>query len=115
LGYEQLRIMTANILLVLTTCADAKAAAALAESLVGQRLAACVNAIEGVSSTWRWNGKVERGTETMLVIKTTAQRYHAVEEHIRAHTGLELPEIVAVQSAGGLAAYLDWVHDETGA
>ena len=105
--------MTQDILLVLTTCADAEAAAALAGSLVEQRLAACVNAIEGVNSTYRWEGKIERGTETMLVIKTTAARYQALEAHIRAHSGYELPEIVAVRSETGFAAYLDWVREQT--
>ena len=107
--------MSQGILLVLTTCADAQAGAALAEALVEQRLAACVNAIEGVQSTYRWQGKIERGTETMLLIKTTPQRYAALEDHIRAHSGYELPEIVAVRSEGGLDAYLDWVHTETNA
>jgi periplasmic divalent cation tolerance protein len=101
-----------RVLLVLTTC-EAASAAALAESLVEQRLAACVNALEGVTSTYRWQGKIERGTETMLVIKTTQARYPALEAHIRSHSGYELPEIVAVRSEGGLAAYLDWVHAET--
>ena len=105
--------MSDGILLVVTTCDDAETAAALAESLVESRLAACVNALEGVTSTYRWKGKIERGTETMLVIKTTPQRYPALEAHIRSHSGYELPEIVAVRSEGGLAAYLDWVHAET--
>jgi periplasmic divalent cation tolerance protein len=101
------------MLIVLTTCSDAVAAATLAEALVEQRLAACVNAIEGVTSTYRWNGKIESGTETMLVIKTTQRRYQALEDYIRAHSGYELPEIVAVRPERGLAAYLDWVRDET--
>lgn len=105
--------MTQRVLLVFTTCADAAAAAKLAHSLVEQRLAACVNAIEGVVSTYRWNGKIERGSETMLVIKTTPRRYAALEDHIRAHSGYELPEIIAVRSEGGLDAFVNWVHDET--
>lgn len=106
--------MSEGILLVLTTCAEPAAAAALAESLVASRLAACVNAIDGVSSTYRWEGKIERGTETLLVIKTTRARYRELEDHIREHSGYELPEIVAVRSDTGLAAYLGWVHEETG-
>ncbi len=102
-------------MLVLTTCADSERAAALAETLVEQRLAACVNAIERVASTYRWQGKIERGTETMLVIKTTAERYPALEDHLRAHSGYELPEIIAVRAENGLAAYLNWVHAETSA
>lgn len=101
------------VLLVLTTCADAAAAAQLAESLIESRLAACVSAIDGMTSTYRWNGKIERGSETMLVIKTTEARYSALEAHICAVGGYELPEIVAVRSERGLAAYLDWVRTET--
>ena len=68
-----------GILLVLTTCADAQAAAALAESLVEQRLAACVNAIEGVTSTYRWQGKICEDSEFMLIVKTVAREYEHVE------------------------------------
>lgn len=100
------------MLLVLTTCAGAQAAE-LAESLVEQRLAACVNALDGVRSTYRWKGKIEHETETMLVIKTTAERYPAVEAHIRAQSEYELPEIIAVRPERGLRGYLDWVRDET--
>jgi periplasmic divalent cation tolerance protein len=105
--------VTAEVLIVLTTCADAATGARLAQSLVEQRLAACVNAIDGVNSTYRWNGQLERGTETILIIKTTPARYEALEAHIRSHAGYELPEILAVRSEGGLTAYLDWVSAET--
>jgi len=104
----------ADVLLVLTTCSNAQVAARLADSIVAERLAACVSAIGGVESTYRWNGAVEHATETLLVIKTTANRYAALEEHIRARSGYELPEIVAVRPEGGYAAYLDWVSRETG-
>ena len=105
--------MTRQAVLVLTTCADAASAARLADSIVGQRLAACVNAIGGVESTYHWNGKVERGAETLLLIKTTQDRYEAIESHIRAHSGYELPEIVAVPLESGYAPYLDWIRRET--
>ena len=105
--------VTAEILLVLTTCGDAETAAKLAQSLVSQQLAACVNEISGVTSTYRWEGKTERADETMLVIKTTPERYDAVEAQIRAISSYELPEIIAVRPEGGLDAYLEWVSEET--
>ena len=111
-GWPGARSMSGDIMLVLTTC-GADSAAVLAESLVAQRLAACVNAIDGVTSTYRWQGKTERASETMLVIKTTVQRYDEVEAHIRAQSNYELPEIIAVRSLGGMEAYLDWVRKET--
>ena len=106
--------MTRQPVLVLTTCGNSEAAAELAASIVGQRLAACVNAIDGIASTYRWNGALERGTETMLVIKTTQDRYAALESHIRTHSGYELPEVVAVPMQGGYAPYLEWIRRETG-
>ena len=106
--------MSADILLVLTTCSDAETAARLADSIVAERLAACVSAIGGAVSTYRWEGALEHATETLLVIKTTSQRYAALEDHIRARSGYELPEVVAVRAEGGYAAYLEWVSRETG-
>lgn len=105
--------VTDDILLVMTTCSDSSAAGRLAESIVDRRLGACVSAIEDVRSTYRWNGRVENATETLLLVKTTPARYAALERHIREHSGYELPEIVAVRSSEGLAAYRAWVHDET--
>ena len=97
----------------MTTCANPAAAARLAESLVEARLAACVSALGDVRSTYRWNDRVESAAESLLLIKTTPQRYAALERHIRERHDYELPEIVAVRSSGGLGAYLQWVHDET--
>jgi periplasmic divalent cation tolerance protein len=113
-GTAEMTAASAEMLLVLTTCSDAQAAARLADSIIAERLAACVSAIDGVASTYRWNGALEHATETLLVIKTTPDRYADLEEHIRARCGYELPEIVAVRPEGGYAAYLDWVSRETG-
>lgn len=112
-GAAAVATMTHTPVLVLTTCADGEAAGRLAESIVAARLAACVSTIGGVHSTYRWNGKVERGTEAMLLIKTTTFRYQALEQHILEHGGYELPEIVAVRPEDGLRAYFDWISQET--
>jgi periplasmic divalent cation tolerance protein len=96
--------------LVLTTCADSAEAAALAERLVGERLAACVNRIDSIASTYRWQGRVERAAEALLVIKTTDEKLGAVENEIRSRSSYELPEIIAVRLAAGSQAYLDWIR-----
>jgi len=103
--------VSSQILLVLTTCGNAEEAGNLAGLLVDQRLAACVNTLERVTSTYRWQGRVQQGQETLLVIKTTAARYSAVEQAIRAHSSYELPEVVAIPVAAGSSAYLDWVRE----
>ena len=97
-------------LLVFITC-PASAAEALATTLVERRLAACVNQLPGVVSVYRWHGALERGAETLLIAKTTRERYAALEAAVRALHPYELPEILAVNVASGLSSYLRWVHE----
>lgn len=101
--------LSAPALLVLTTCGDEAKARSLADVLVGERLAACVNAVPNVSSTYRWEGKIEHDAEVVLLIKTTADRFAAVERAIKAAADYELPEIVAVPIQAGSAEYLAWI------
>jgi periplasmic divalent cation tolerance protein len=103
--------MSDETLLVLTTCGNDEDAKALAQLLVGQRLAACVNAIAKVASTYRWQGEVQQDQETLLIIKTTAPRLAAVEKAIRMHSKYELPEVIAVPVQGGSVEYLAWLRE----
>ncbi len=100
-------------LLVFTSLPDAVSAQTLAGSLIEQRLAACVNILAPCRSLYRWQGKIEHTEEVPLLIKTTSDRYVALEQAIRAQHPYELPEIVAVSVRSGLPAYLDWVARET--
>ncbi len=102
-----------NALLVLTNLPDEQSAAWLAEQLIEQRAAACVNRLAPCTSTYRWEGKVETATEVPLLIKTTRTAYPRLEQLIREAHPYELPEIVAVSVDQGLPAYLDWVRLET--
>jgi periplasmic divalent cation tolerance protein len=99
------------MLLVLTTCGTAEDADSLATLLVDQRLAACVNAVAGVVSTYRWHDRVQRDQEVLLVIKTTETRLAAVEQLIRAQAKYDLPEVVALPVTGGSAPYLKWLQE----
>lgn len=100
-------------LLILTNLPDQASAQAMAESLVADRLAACVNILAPCRSVYRWQGRVEDAPEIPLLIKTTAARYAALEAAIRAGHPYELPEIIAVPIAHGLPEYLNWVASET--
>lgn len=95
--------------LILCTCPDNQVAEQLATSLVEQRLAACINIIPGLTSIYRWQGKLEKGTEVLLLIKSTQDRYAAVESAIRQQHPYELPEIIAVTLDEGLPDYLRWI------
>jgi periplasmic divalent cation tolerance protein len=100
-------------ILVLTNLPDAASARALAEHLVTERLAACVNILAPCRSVYRWQGKVEQAEEVPLLIKTRADRYAALEAAIRVRHPYELPEIVAVPVSHGLPGYLGWLAAET--
>jgi|SRR5690349_12116104 periplasmic divalent cation tolerance protein len=100
-------------LLVLTNLPDRAAAEKLAETLIEQKLAACVNILAPCRSVYRWKGAVQHDEEHPLLVKTTAARYAALEAAIRAGHPYELPEIIAVPVERGLPAYLQWVDTET--
>ena len=102
-------------LLVLTNLPDRAVAESLAEALIAERLAACVNLLAPCRSVYRWQDSVQHEEEHPLLIKTTEERYAALEQAIRTRHPYELPEIVAVRIERGLAAYLDWLAAETGA
>lgn len=100
-------------LLCLCTCPDAASAQELAETLVGERLAACVNRLPGVLSTYRWQREVHTDGEELLLIKTTAERFEALKTRLLELHPYELPELIALPVELGHAAYLDWVRNAT--
>ncbi|MBI3375996.1 MAG: divalent-cation tolerance protein CutA [Betaproteobacteria bacterium] len=100
-------------LLVITNLPDRAAAEKLADALIEGRLAACVNILSPCRSVYFWKGAVQHDEEFPLLIKTTRERYAALEDAIRAGHPYELPEIIAVPVERGLPAYLDWVAGQT--
>ena len=103
----------ADAYLVITNLPDRDSASRLAHALVEKRLAACINVLSPCRSVYRWQRKTEDAEEFPMLIKTTRERYPALEAAIRAGHPYELPEIIAVPLAGGLPAYLEWVDSET--
>ncbi len=106
-------LQTPQILLVLTNLPDEASARRLADVLVAERLAACVNLLAPCRSVYRWQGALASAEEIPLLIKTTTARYAALETAIRTQHPYELPEIIAVPVAHGLPDYLAWVATET--
>jgi len=104
-----------EVIVVLTNLPDQAAASKLAQLLVEQRLAACVNVLAQCSSVYRWQGRIETATEVPVLIKTVASRYARVEAAIRANHPYELPEIISVPVVAGLGAYLSSAAAESAA
>ncbi len=101
-----------SILIIHCTCADPESAAAIARSLVEERLAACVSQLPGVRSTYRWQGQVECADEVLLLIKSTRERYPALAARLRELHSYELPEIIAVDVSVADPAYQAWVESQ---
>ena len=105
--------MSHETLLVLSTCPAADASR-LARALVEARLAACVNIVGGIESHYVWEGKLEASSESLLVCKTTCERFAALRDGLLALHPYKLPEIVALDVVDGHVPYLDWVRAEVG-
>ena len=96
--------------IVLTTCPDKTSAERLAQVLVAEGLAACVNILPPMQSIYKWKGKVEQASEQLLIIKSSSARFPTIRERIQALHPYELPEIIAVPIADGLPDYLAWLR-----
>ncbi len=102
-----------EVILVMTHLPDRASAQQMAQALIENRCAACINILAECGSVYRWRGKIETSSEVPLLIKTTRAAYPRLEATIRAHHPYELPEIIAVPVNNGLPAYLKWVAQET--
>ena len=98
-------------LLVYCTCPNHEVAVQLANSLVDEALAACINIVPGLTSIYHWQGKRETGSEELLMIKTTQEQYPALQARIEGLHPYELPEVIAVPIQAGLPAYLQWLDE----
>lgn len=98
-----------NYALVLSTCPANDTPQRLAQCLLEERLAACVNIVPGLRSLYMWQGRMESSDESLMVIKTRVDLYPQLEARLRELHPYELPEILMVPVQAGLAAYLAWI------
>ena len=105
--------MTADLIVILCTTPDEGTAEKLARGLVEERLAACVNAISGVKSFYRWQGTIETDDEIQLIIKTQRTRFDDVAAWIKANHPYDVPEIIALPADRVSEGYLEWAKGET--
>ncbi len=102
-----------SVLVVFSTFPDEASARAAAGKLVEDGAAACVSILPGLTSVYRWQGKIEEASEVLLLIKTTRDAYPRLESGLKACHPYELPEILAVGAEVGLPDYLQWVAQAT--
>jgi len=100
-------------IVVLSTCSSPEEAEKVARKLVEERLAACVNIVNGVRSIYRWQEKVEDASEWLLIIKTRRGLFERVRAQIERIHSYDVPEVVALPIVEGSEGYLDWLDKET--
>jgi periplasmic divalent cation tolerance protein len=100
-----------DFVVVLVTVPDIKTARALAKVILESRHAACVNIVPGIESHYWWQGKIERGKELLLLIKTTSQRLAELQQCVLANHPYDTPEFVVLPINGGNKRYLEWISD----
>ncbi len=98
-----------SAIVVLTTTETPQQAERIAQLLVEAELAACVQILPPMISIYRWQGKIEQATETLLLIKTLREKYPALEAAIKSHHPYQTPEIIALPVDAGSAEYLNWL------
>ncbi|MFC1594029.1 divalent-cation tolerance protein CutA [Candidatus Omnitrophota bacterium] len=100
-------------IVVLVTAANKEEAQKISNGLIQEKLAACVNVIDGVNSIFWWEGKVDSAQETLLVIKTKQSLFEELEKKVKELHSYDCPEIIALSITAGNKAYLDWIDDST--
>ena len=99
-------------IIVFCTCESPVQARQIAEALVEGRFAACVNVLPPLQSIYRWQGKIESAEEVLLLIKSTGDRFPALQERIQQLHSYETPEIIAVPITAGSEKYLRWLGEQ---
>ena len=99
----------ADPIVVFLTASSGEEATRLADLLIGAHLAACVQILPEMESVYRWQGKIERQSEILLIAKTNAAKFADLEREVRALHSYETPEIVAVPIIAGSTPYLEWL------
>ena len=98
---------------VVTTTARRDEADRIAQTLIDQRLAACVQIVGPIASTYRWQGRIETSEEWQRWVKSRRDLYEQIEQAIRRVHPYEVPEILAMAVVAGSSSYLSWIEAET--
>lgn len=101
------------MVLVYTTAENENGAKRMGRTLIEKKLAACVNIIPGMKSIYRWKGKIEKGDECIMLVKTLERNVNRITEVIKDMHSYELPCILVIPIIDGLKEYLDYIRSET--
>jgi periplasmic divalent cation tolerance protein len=98
-------------IIVLITAANKKEADKISKKLLQNKLAACVNIVNGIKSLFWWQGKVDRAKETLLIVKSRQEKFAKIVKLVKANHSYAVPEIIALPIISGFKPYLKWIDD----
>ncbi|KAJ1424802.1 Nitrogen regulatory PII-like, alpha/beta [Sesbania bispinosa] len=104
---------TVPSIVVYVTVSNKEAGKKLAESIVKEKLAACVNRVPGIESVYQWKGEIQTDSEELLIIKTRQSLLEALTEHVKANHEYDVPEVISLPITGGNLKYLEWIKEST--
>jgi periplasmic divalent cation tolerance protein len=110
---EVIKPMTEQVILAFSTCGTVAEADRIAGKLIEEGIAACVNQLPGVTSTYRWQGKVEHQCEVLLMIKTVRSNFEQLHARLQTLHSYELPELISIPLVDASEPYLDWVRENS--
>ncbi len=100
-------------IVILVTCGSEEEALKIANTLVEDHLAACVNLVAPIRSIYRWEGKICDEKEWLLIVKTQACRFETLEKKVKSLHSYSVPEIISIPITDGSSAYLNWIRENT--
>jgi periplasmic divalent cation tolerance protein len=103
-----------NFVLAYITAKDKAQALSIGRALVEERLAACVNVIDNMTSVYRWEGEICEDSEAVMIAKTTAEKFDALAERVKRLHSYACPCVVSMPVVGGNKDYLDWLGENVG-
>lgn len=101
-----------KVVLAYLTTPNQKEALAIGQFLIRKKLAACVNIIPNMTSAFRWKGKIQKASETVVILKTTRSKQETIVKEVQRLHSYEVPCILFFETSGGNQDYMDWLHKE---
>jgi periplasmic divalent cation tolerance protein len=98
-------------IVIFITASNRKEAAKISEKLIKEKLAACVNIVDKVESRFRWQGKVDKASEALLIVKSKKVKFTKIIKAVKSTHSYDCPEIIAIPIICGYAPYLDWIDE----
>ena len=102
-----------DTIVIYITVPNADEAQSLAQTLVGEKLVACVNIVSGIQSVYSWEGSIQTETELLLICKSRTERFEALKNRVQSLHSYDVPEIISIPILNGSEAYLNWVREHS--